>query len=108
VGTHSGILKVFRLGSSIGYFQKGATLIIYFLLGQLTQRLKVGISTHFDKRLDHIRGHSFDDIIVLGIIPGDEQLEREIHTELAEYHTHNEFFDYTDEVKKIVDKYLQR
>jgi hypothetical protein len=81
-------------------------MIIYFLRGLLTNRLKVGISTHFDKRLDHIRGHNFDDVEVLGIIPGDEALEREIHAELSEWHNHHEFFDYTPESAAIVDKYL--
>jgi hypothetical protein len=43
---------------------------------------------------------------VLGVIPGDEALEREIHQEPADYHGHREFFDYTPEVAMIVDKYL--
>jgi hypothetical protein len=79
---------------------------LYFILGEKTRRLKVGVSTNFDQRLHGMRRQNFDDIIVLGTIPGDEALEREIHKELESFHTHNEFFDYTDEVKAVVDKYL--
>jgi hypothetical protein len=79
---------------------------VYFLLGRLTQRLKVGISSQFDLRLKGMQNQNFDDITVLGLLPGDEALEREIHRELGSFHSHNEFFDYTDEVKAVVDKYL--
>jgi hypothetical protein len=80
-------------------------LRIYFLLGTFTRRLKVGISSNFDFRLDGMRRQNFDDIVVLGLLPGDTDMERQIHEELADYHQW-EFFEWNDEVKKVVDRYL--
>jgi hypothetical protein len=79
---------------------------IYFVLGVKSQRVKVGVSTHFDHRLSQLTAQGPDDLVVLGTIPGDEELEREIHTELSEYHSHFEWFDYTPEVAEAIDKYL--
>lgn len=79
---------------------------IYFVLGQKSQRVKVGVSTHFDHRLGQLRAQGPDDLVVLGTIPGDEALESEIHAEMGEWHSHFEWFDYTSESAAIIDKYL--
>jgi Meiotically up-regulated gene 113 len=81
-------------------------MIIYFLLGRLTNRLKVGISGDFAKRLDGMRRQNFDDIIVLGTIPGDVDLEQDIHEELKSSRSHYEFYSYDSETKAVVDRYL--
>jgi len=82
-------------------------MVIYFLLGRLTQRLKVGISGDFTKRLDGMRRQNFDDIEVLGTIIGDLDLEQSIHAELEGFRTHYEFYDYCPEVKAVVARYLK-
>jgi hypothetical protein len=49
----------------------------------------------------------FDDLTVLGVIPGDYALEQAIHAELEPYNIHHELFDYRpDAVKELVARYL--
>jgi len=80
---------------------------IYFVLANQTQRLKVGISGQLDTRIDHMRRAAFDDLTVLGVIPGDYELEQAIHAEIEPYNIHHEFFDYrADAVKELVERYL--
>lgn len=54
-----------------------------------------------------MRRAAFDDLTVLGVIPGDYELEQAIHAELEPYNIHHEFFDYrADAVKELVARYL--
>lgn len=99
------------VGSNWKYCSKacatGQQSIIYFILGTHTRRLKVGLSTQFHKRLDGLRRSNWDDLEVLGTIPGDFEEEQAIHKELESHRTHYEFYDYAPEVKSVVDRYLK-
>jgi hypothetical protein len=82
---------------------------VYFLLAVGLQRVKVGFSGEFVDRLDAIRRQEADDIEVLGTVPGDQSLERTVHSELdvIGVRAHHEWFDYRPEaVKQIVNRYL--
>lgn len=86
--------------------QVGDRSLVYFLLGTKTNRLKVGITGFFYKRLDGMRRQNCDDLVVLGTIPGDLQLEQQIHKELEASRTHYEFYEYDEQTKAAVERIL--
>ena len=84
----------------------GPQSTIYFFLGRETKKLKVGITGYLDNRLSATRRGNFDEVEVLGTIPGDYNREQEIHAELEPYRSHYEFYNYTPEVKLIVERLI--
>lgn len=99
--------KSFRSRGNKQYCSKkcssGPQSTIYFFLGRETKKLKVGVTNYLDNRVSATRRGNFDEVDVLGTIPGDYNREQEIHAGLEPYRSHYEFYNYTPEVKLIVD-----
>jgi len=74
--------------------------VIYFI--KSGDYLKVGYSSDVAKRMKQYATHN-PDFELLYIINGDEQLEKEIHTELKDYHHRLEWFHMDDYVKYMID-----
>lgn len=82
---------------------------VYFLLHEATQQLKVGFSKDWNKRVKTHRSSTPGLLSLLGIMSGDQQLERCVHEELRPYRVpgHREWFFYADEVKQYVETILR-
>ena len=102
--------KLFQSRTNKQYCSKkcssGPQSTIYFFLGRETKKLKVGVTDFLDNRLSATRRGNFDEVEVLGTIPGDYNREQEIHAELEPYRSHYEFYNYTPEVKLIVERLI--
>jgi hypothetical protein len=68
--------------------------------------LKVGKANNVDERFHFLRRENAPELTLIGRIPGDEELECEIHTELGEP-IHNEWFEFDAAAQEIVSRYLQ-
>lgn len=102
--------KMFKSRTNKQYCSKkcssGPQSTIYFFLGRETKKLKVGVTNFLDNRLSATRRGNFDEVEMLGVIPGDYNREQEIHGELEPYRSHYEFYNYTPEAKLIVDRLI--
>lgn len=64
--------------------------VVYFISGGAY--IKIGTSINFKSRLASLQTSTVDDLIVLGTIPGDADLEREIHSKLQKHRKRGEWF----------------
>jgi hypothetical protein len=83
--------------------------MVYFILAQKTQRLKIGYSEDgkVDQRFNYLLHDNADDLELLGSVPGDLDYEQALHTEIEPYRIHNEWFDWTaQDVKDLVAREL--
>jgi len=84
--------------------------MVYFILASCSscghQMLKVGKADNVDQRFHFLRRENAPELTLIGLIPGDEELEREIHAELGEP-IHNEWFQFDESAQEIVNHYLQ-
>jgi T5orf172 domain len=84
--------------------------MVYFITSRCSscghQLLKVGKADNVDQRFHFLRRENAPELTLIGSIPGDEELEREIHAELGES-MHNEWFPYDEVAQEIVSRYLQ-
>lgn len=77
---------------------------VYFLEGP--QRIKVGYSNNFERRLQQHLQASFDPLTVIGTIPAGRKVEREIHTRLAPHKLKGEWYVDGPEVRLLVSAIL--
>jgi len=84
--------------------------VVYFITSRCSscghQLLKVGKADNVDQRFHFLRRENAPELTLIGLIPGDEQLEREIHAELGEP-IHNEWFPFDEAAQEIVNRYIQ-
>ena len=84
--------------------------MVYFVTSRCSscghQMLKVGKANNVDERFHFLRRENAPELTLIGRIPGDAELEREIHVELGEP-IHNEWFVYDETAQEIVSRYLQ-
>jgi hypothetical protein len=84
--------------------------MVYFITSRCGscghQMLKVGKANNVDERFHFLRRENAPELTLIGRIPGDEELECEIHVELGEP-VHNEWFVYDETTQEIVSRYLQ-
>lgn len=81
--------------------------MVYFILARLTNRIKIGVASNVDGRYNYLRRDNADDLQLLGSIHGGESLEEEIHAQIESYRAHNEWFEASQEVRMLVDRYLR-
>jgi len=83
--------------------------VIYFILAQKTNRLKIGYSksaSEVDRRFNFLLRENADDLDLIGRISGEIEDERCLHSELEHIRCHNEWFDYTEEAQELVRREL--
>ena len=78
-------------------------MTLYFIRATKTNLIKIGISDFFDSRLSKLRRENADELIVLKVFHGEqdliESLERELHLDLKSSNHHHEWFYDTPEVQ---------
>jgi hypothetical protein len=66
---------------------------IYFIRGESTGLIKIGIATELERRLRDIQAMSPDTLALVRCINGDVLLERALHESFAVERRHGEWFD---------------
>ncbi len=79
---------------------------IYFLLAESVSAIKIGFTREgrLEGRMADYRVHSPYEYDLLKLIPGTMVEERMIHRRFVKLKIHGEWFAYTDELKKFIDK----
>lgn len=73
-------------------------LWVYFVRAG-THSVKIGSTADLAARLDHIQTHNHEAVTLLGAVPGDSAVEAAIHSRLAPYRLHREWYSYTAKVE---------
>lgn len=76
----------------------------YVVRGKKTNLIKIGRSSNLGKRLVDLQTGSPDELEYIAVIPGGE-LERIIHQRVLQFRKHGEWFEYNDDVRKILLEY---
>lgn len=78
-------------------------VMIYFVQGEITRRIKIGFTTRFiHSRLGSLQIGSPDKLIFRGAHPGDERTEYGLHQRFRGAHSHGEWFHETDDLSQYV------
>lgn len=82
--------------------------MVYFLQNERTLAIKVGYTANVKGRIKTLRTASADRLRLLGVIPGDQGVERQIHRNLMCHRLAGEWFDGThsavlEEVSRRLD-----
>src|ERR1051325_9826576 len=75
---------------------------IYFIQSGEGGPIKIGISDDPDLRLRRLQTASCEQLKLLGVVPGDEAMERAYHARLAAHRIRGEWFTATDEVLSCI------
>jgi hypothetical protein len=70
--------------------------VVYFLQNERTLAIKVGFTTNVKGRVRTLRTASPDRLRLLGVVPGDQGVERQVHRNLAAHRLAGEWFDGTN------------
>lgn len=66
---------------------------VYFIQGQETKRIKIGVSHDVVKRLQKLQTGASERLELLAVVEaGGEELERDLHARFGKYRTHGEWF----------------
>lgn len=77
--------------------------MIYFVQGEVTRRIKIGVTKRFiHSRLGALQTGSPDKLIFLGARPGDERTEYKLHQQFGDSHSHGEWFHETEELLNYI------
>lgn len=76
--------------------------VIYFL--SCGDKVKIGLTTDLPRRLRNIRNMSPVSLELLGVIPGDAKLERELHRRFGQYRQHGEWFSSNPELVDFISR----
>lgn len=74
--------------------------VVYFISGGSC--IKIGVSTNLKSRFASLQTSSMDDLRLLGTIPGDIEVERELHARLDKYRKRGEWFLDCAEVREAI------
>lgn len=78
---------------------------VYLLYSPLARMLKIGVTTDIDARLAAICAMSPDpEMRLLGVLPGDRELEQTLHRRFASFRSHGEWFHYTPELESAIKR----
>lgn len=66
--------------------------MIYFARSQKTGLVKIGFTSDFKRRIHHLNSLNNDRLTLVGLIEGDMQTEREMHTRFSDARVRGEWF----------------
>ena len=76
--------------------------MIYFIQGNITKKIKIGVSENAEKRIKDLRAASPDELILLGYAVGNSEEERTLHQRFDAYRLHGEWFDDCKEIHDFI------
>jgi hypothetical protein len=76
--------------------------VIYFVQGQTTKLIKIGISTNFKERIESIKTLSAEQVITLGLMWGNRTIEQLLHMRFKQSHEHGEWFRPTEDILQYI------
>lgn len=82
--------------------QAGTRRFVYFAEATGLGRVKIGVANDPQTRLRGLMTGSAVSLSLIGIMPGDESLEREIHEKFSAFRTHGEWFDLSEEIREFI------
>ena len=77
--------------------------MIYFVKCAATQLVKIGYSATPDKRFAQLCVGSASPLVLLGVIEGGQDKEREIHQRFAEHRVRGEWFALNAALQSVID-----
>jgi hypothetical protein len=78
--------------------------MIYFIQGQKTQLIKIGLAEDVKRRLSNLQTGSPDVLVFLGGFPGDEAIETRVHARFRSQRKHGEWFEPSDALNEFIQK----
>lgn len=77
---------------------------VYFVLAPISNKIKIGFTQHSNPkwRLAGLQTNSSEKLELAGFVAGPRKLEREYHLKFAHSRLNGEWFEYTDEIKSLV------
>lgn len=66
--------------------------------------IKIGWSSHFVRRVDHLRGMAPQHLELVGILEGGRKLERLLHRQFAAQREHREWFRYEGALAEYIEQ----
>jgi hypothetical protein len=82
--------------------------VVYFIQDQATKAIKIGVSGDPERRLRSLQTSSPNLLTILGTIPGDRDLEVDIHRRLAAHRLQGEWFRPDPPVVDVIKRLLHR
>ena len=76
--------------------------MIYFIRNIVSGDIKIGFSDTPTKRLRDLQTGSADKLVLMKTIPGDKELEAQIHQQFSHCRLDGEWFSPTDELLEFV------
>jgi integrase len=80
--------------------------VIYFMLAEEFQRLKIGITTNISNRLGMVQNACPSPVKLLRTIPGDISLELRLHRKLRNFRCHGEWFQWNEQTRRLITQTL--
>jgi hypothetical protein len=80
---------------------------VYFLVNDYNNTIKVGITNDIKRRQKTLEAGCGQHLNLIGLLEGDFELEKKIHTALDTWRNLGEWFDYNDDTKSIIDEYIK-
>jgi hypothetical protein len=78
--------------------------MIYFALNKTTDLIKIGYSANVIQRLSQLRAKK-NDVVLLGCVMGDRQIEKQMHEWFFRFHSTGEWFQNVPEIHQYVEEH---
>ena|SRR3990172_1019651 len=82
--------------------------MIYFIQEGKDGRIKLGCSSHPNRRLKSLQPANSKELILLGFLPGDEIREKELQKQFKQYHVRGEFFEPNEKLLEFINNNCQK
>lgn len=78
---------------------------VYFIQGEKTKLIKIGVSDNARARLTHMQAHSPDKLVLLGVIVCERRgvTEKELHERFAKSRLHGEWFKPSRRLRVLIE-----
>lgn len=74
---------------------------IYFLQAE-SGPVKIGIARSPKDRLRQVQTHTHEEVRLIGVMPGNFKIERELHKRFRAFHIRGEWFNFSEEIQKLI------
>lgn len=76
--------------------------MIYFIQAGNNGPIKIGIASKPETRLKNLQTAHFDELTIRGVMPGDKEVEKELHDRFSSYHMRGEWFQNAKEIDEFI------